>query len=62
MFGSGNGFWTPTQNRPAMRAFVDSLRDRSGRRRRPRGARLVAELVALGVVTAGIFYGLQALL
>ena len=52
----GNGFWSPTENKRAMRAFVDSLRERSGlKRRRRTGWRFVAELVAVLVVAAGIY-------
>lgn len=58
----GNGFWSPTENKPAMRAFADSLRDRSVlKRRRRTGWRFVAELVAVVVVAAGI-YGAIALI
>lgn len=57
----GNGFWAPTQNRPAMKAFTESIRRRAGRRRTPSsGLRFVAELLAVVVVASGI-YGLVTL-
>lgn len=52
----GNGFWSPTQNKPAMKAFVDSIRRRRPPRRdRPTGGRFVAELLGVIVVAAGIY-------
>ena len=52
----GNGFWSPTQNRPAMKAFTDSIRRRAGRRRSPSsGGRFIAELLSVVVVSGGIY-------
>ncbi len=60
--GSGNGFWSPTENKPAMRAFAQSLRDRGqGARRRRSWPRMLVELVAVAVVAAGIFVVVSAL-
>lgn len=57
----GNGFWSPTQNKPAMKAFTESIRRRGGRRRsHSSGWRFVAELLAVVVVASGI-YGLVTL-
>ncbi len=58
--GGGNSFWTPTENRPAMRAFVDSIRDRRSRRRLPRGLRLVVEVLALVLFVVAVYVVLQA--
>lgn len=61
MFGSGNGFWSPTENKTAMRAFADSLRDRSVRKRgRRTGWRFVLELVGVLVVAAAIYGAVAA--
>ncbi len=62
MFGTGNGFWSPTENKPAMRAFAQSLRDR-GQGGRPRRSwpRMLVELVGVAVVAAGIFLVVTAL-
>ena len=52
----GNGFWSPTHNKPAMKAFVGSIRRRAGRRRsRSSGGRFVAELLAVVAVSGGIY-------
>lgn len=59
--GGGNSFWTPTENRPAMRAFVDSVRDRRSRRRLPRGPRLLVEVLALLLVVVAVYVALHAI-
>lgn len=58
MFG-GNGFWSPTDNKPAMRAFAESIRRRRPDRPRRSWRRLVVELAAVAAVSAGI-YGVMA--
>lgn len=55
MFGGGQGFWSPTENRSAMRAFADSIQRRRPDRPRRSWRRRLAELVAVLVVSAGIY-------
>lgn len=55
MLGGGQGFWSPTENKPAMRAFVDSLQRRRRDRPRRSWSRRLAELVDVLVVAAGIY-------
>lgn len=55
MFGGGQGFWSPTENKPAMRAFVDSIDRRRPERLRRSWRHWLAEFVAVLVVSAGIY-------
>lgn len=61
MFGGGQGFWSPTENRSAMRAFVDSINRRRPDRPRRSWRRRLVELVAVLAVSAGIYAVVMAI-
>jgi hypothetical protein len=61
MFGGGGvGWWSPTENKPAMKAYADRFR---GRRRRRQGGwrRRLVGAVAVAAVTVGIFFVVSAI-